>query len=141
MVCTVDAVVDGDTIAVTCSGQQVRVRVHCIDAPEIDQGVWGRNSREHLAALTPRTLILVPQPTERGYLDRYGRLVAEVLAPDEAGTNLGMAQVFAGQAAVYPKYCADERYVWVEAIARRAGLGIWRAPGGQQTPWIWRHRP
>jgi endonuclease YncB( thermonuclease family) len=140
MVCMVDAVLDGDTMAVVCNGEQVKVRLHCIDAPEIGQGPWGIASRDFLAALTPRTVILVPQPTERGYRDRFGRLVAEVLTPDEGRRNLNMAQIFSGKAAVYPKYCAEERYAWVEAVARKAGAGIWATPGGQQTPWTWRHR-
>ena len=140
MVCTVHAVVDGDTMAMVCSGKRLKVRLHCIDAPEMGQVPWGRASREHLVDMTPRTVILVPKPTERGYRDRFGRIVGEVLTPDGERRNLGMAQVVSGQAAVYPRYCADDRYFWVEAVAKQAGTGIWRSPGGQQTPWAWRHR-
>jgi len=140
LVCKVRTVVDGDTLALVCNHRQVRVRLHCIDAPEADQGSWGRASRDHLADITPRTVVVIPQETERGHRDRFGRIVAEVVTPDAERRNLGMAQVTAGQAAVYPRYCNDERYFWVEAVARRAHAGIWRSPGLQQTPWIWRHR-
>jgi endonuclease YncB( thermonuclease family) len=138
--CALAAVVDGDTLALVCNGEPVRVRLHCIDAPELGQGPWGRASRDHLASQAPRTLILVPVPTEHGYRDRFGRVVGEVLTPDQDRRNLGMAQVLTGQAVVYPKYCNDERYVWVEGVARQARIGVWRSPGRQQTPWVWRHQ-
>ena len=140
MVCTVNAVVDGDTMALVCNGKQVKVRLHCIDAPEMGQAPWGRAAREHLVDMTPRTVIVVPKRTERGHRDRFGRIVGEVLTPDGERRNLGMAQVVSGQAAVYDRYCSDNRYFWVEAVAKQAGTGIWRSPGRQQTPWAWRHR-
>jgi endonuclease YncB( thermonuclease family) len=140
MLCNLSSVVDGDTLALVCNGRPTRVRLHCIDAPEMGQGDWGRASREHLAAMTPRTVMVVPIPTERGYRDRFGRIVGEVLVPDATRRNLGLAQVTDGQAAVYPRYCQDQRYFWVEAVARRARAGIWALPGWQQTPWKWRHR-
>jgi endonuclease YncB( thermonuclease family) len=140
MVCTVHAVVDGDTLSLVCSGKQLKVRLHCIDAPEMGQGHWGRAAREHLVDMTPRTVVVMPKRTERGYRDRFGRIVGEVLTPDSERRNLGMAQVVSGKAAVYPRYCGDERYFWVESVAKQAHAGIWRLPGGQQTPWAWRHR-
>ncbi len=140
MPCTLVSVVDGDTLSLTCNGQPTRVRLHCIDAPEMGQGAWGRASRDHLAAAIPRTLVVVPVPTAWGFRDRFGRIVGEVLVPDETRRNLGLAQVAAGQAVVYPKYCREERYFWVEAVARSAGSGVWREVGRHQTPWRWRHR-
>jgi endonuclease YncB( thermonuclease family) len=140
LVCAVNRVVDGDTLALVCNGKRLKVRLHCIDAPEMGQGPWGRAARAHLADMTPGTVILVPKRTERGYRDRFGRIVGEVLTPDGDRRNLGMAQVVAGQAAVYPRYCGDDRYFWVQSVAKQAGAGIWRSPGEQQTPWTWRHR-
>jgi len=140
LICTRGAVIDGDTLALVCGGEPVRVRLHCIDAPEVGQGAWGRASREHLSAMTPRVVIVLSKPTEFGYRDRYGRIVGEVLAPDESRRNLNLAQVLSGQAAVYPKYCAEDRYYWVEQVARQSKVGIWRVGGLQQTPWIQRHQ-
>jgi endonuclease YncB( thermonuclease family) len=140
MLCTLVSVVDGDTLSLTCNGEPTRVRLHCIDAPEMGQGAWGRASRDHLAAAVPRTLVVVPVPTEWGFRDRFGRIVGEVLVPDETRRNLGLAQVAAGQAVVYTKYCREERYFWVEAVARSAGSGVWMEVGRHQTPWRWRHR-
>jgi len=93
-------------MALVCNGKQVRVRLHCIDAPEMGQGPGRRAAREHLADVTPRTVIVVPKRTERGHRDRFGRIVGEVLTPDGERRNLGMAQVVSGQAAVYDRYCA-----------------------------------
>jgi endonuclease YncB( thermonuclease family) len=140
LICTRTAVIDGDTLALVCGGEPVRVRLHCIDAPELGQGHWGRDSREHLSAVTPHNVIVIPKPTEFGYRDRFGRIVGEVLTPDEARHNLNLAQVLSGQAAVYPRYCTEDRYFWVEQVARRSGAGIWGVGGAQQTPWVWRHR-
>lgn len=44
--CRVLRVSDGDTITVNCSGQQDRVRLYCIDAPEMKQSPWGQRSRD-----------------------------------------------------------------------------------------------
>lgn len=139
LICTRGVVIDGDTLELVCGGEAVRVRLHCIDAPELGQGHWGRAAREHLRSLVPRTLIVLPKPTDLGYRDRFGRIVGELLTPDESRRNLNLALVLSGQAAVYPKYCTEERYYWVEQVARRSGVGIWGTDGPQQTPWVWRH--
>jgi len=105
LVCTRGVVIDGDTLELVCGGEPVRVRLHCIDAPELGQGRWGRASREHLRSLVPRIVIVLPKPTDLGYRDRFGRIVGELLSPDESRRNLNLALVLSGQAAVYPKYC------------------------------------
>ena len=138
LVCTRGVVIDGDTLELVCGGEPVRVRLHCIDAPELGQGRWGRASREHLRSLVPRIVIVLPKPTDLGYRDRFGRIVGELLSPDESRRNLNLALVLSGQAAVYPKYCTEERYYWVEQVARHSEVGIWGTGGLQQTPWVWR---
>jgi endonuclease YncB( thermonuclease family) len=140
LICTRGAVIDGDTLALVCNGEPVRVRLYCIDAPEMGQGAWGRASREHLSAMMPGTVMVLPKPTQFGDRDRFGRIVAEVLAPGDPQRNLNLAQVLAGLAAVYPEYCTEDRYEWVEQVARRSKVGIWRVEGPQQTPWVQRHQ-
>jgi endonuclease YncB( thermonuclease family) len=109
------------------------VRLYCIDAPELAQAPWGRESRDHLRQIAPRQVTLRIRDT-----DRYGRKVAEVLTMD--GENLNKRQVRDGQAAVYRQFCPDPAYGRLEADARAQGLGIWEKPGAQQTPWVYRHR-
>jgi endonuclease YncB( thermonuclease family) len=65
--------------------------------------------------------------------DRDGRRIGEILSAD--GTNLNLAMVSAGQAAVYPRYCRDPRFFAAEREARSGGLGIWSSTGDHQRPW------
>lgn len=48
--CTVASVHDGDTLRATCDGERLQVRLYCIDAPELDQAPWGRESYARLEA-------------------------------------------------------------------------------------------
>ncbi|OQW94500.1 MAG: hypothetical protein BWK79_05730, partial [Beggiatoa sp. IS2] len=68
--------------------------------------------------------------------DRYGRTVGEVF---NGKVNLNLAQVQAGQAAVYEAYCKKlAEYKAAETPAKNAKKGIWATEGMQQTPWAWR---
>jgi endonuclease YncB( thermonuclease family) len=125
-------VIDGDTIVV--AGELVRL--HGLDAPELDQTFWWRGERiacgmMALAALEALTagIELRCQPVER---DRHGRLVAKVFAPD--GVDIGRRLVLAGWALAYRQYSTD--YVDAEAEARKARRGLWR--GTFAKPWEWR---
>ncbi|MFB1487761.1 MULTISPECIES: thermonuclease family protein [unclassified Thiocapsa] len=129
--CTVASIHDGDTLRAECHGEHLQVRLYCIDAPELAQRPWGPDSRDHLRRITPRTISLRLVDT-----DRYGRRVGEVLTTD--GESLNLAMVSAGQAAVYPRYCRDQRFFAAERAARSGGLGIWSSPGDHQHPWDYR---
>ncbi|MDZ7809990.1 MAG: thermonuclease family protein [Arhodomonas sp.] len=95
--CTVDSVYDGDTMTVRCAGQEVKVRLYCIDAPEMGQKPWGRRSRGHLRSITPNTVRIRVRDT-----DRYGRTVGEVLAGER---NLNLGWCGPGGAVEYERYC------------------------------------
>ena len=107
--CQVASIHDGDTLRATCSGIKLKIRLYCIDTPEMQQKPWGTESRDHLRRITPRKVSLKIHDT-----DRYGRKVAEVIDP-ATGTVLNRAMVEAGQAAVYRRYCATR------AILRPSG--------------------
>lgn len=134
-ICILDQVLDGDSLRLTCNGESVEVRLHCIDAPEHGQGRWGQQSLRHLRAIMPGQVEVWAVD-----VDRFGRTVADVytIGPDRRLLNL--AQVESGNAAVYERYCSDPAYARAERAARQAGLGIWARPGEQQTPWVFRHR-
>lgn len=132
--CRVASIHDGDTLRAECNGEKLKVRLFCIDAPEMRQTPWGRESREHLRRITPRVVSLRIHDT-----DRYGRKVAEVIDPAN-GSVINRAMVEAGQAAVYQRYCKDGSYSRAEAGAKAAGLGIWATPGDHQRPWDYRRR-
>lgn len=131
--CTVSSVYDGDTMRVKCDGEQVKVRLLCIDAPEMGQKPWGRESRDYLRGLAPRGSRVQIKGRSK---DKYGRLLGEVIY---RGKNLNLAMVRAGQAAVYRRYCSHDQYYQTELGAKDAAIGIWNKPGSHQRPWSWRH--
>ena len=126
---------DGDTITVTEGGRQIKVRLACIDAPEISQAPYGMNSRRALQRLLP----LGSEVTlKTKAVDRYGRSVAEVL---KGGSNINQTLVRSGDAFVYWQYitgCDRQTYSHLENDARLKGTGVWSVPGGVQRPWDYR---
>jgi len=125
-------VIDGDTIIVA----EQLVRLHGIDAPELDQPFWWRGQQlvggmMALAALeAPTAGVKVRcKAVER---DRHGRLVAKVLAPN--GVDINRRLVSAGWALAYRRYSTD--YIGAEDEARKAKRGMWR--GSFVKPWVWR---
>ena len=97
-------VIDGDTIVV--AGELVRL--HGIDAPELDQTFWWRGERVAcgmmaMAALEALTagIKLRCEAVER---DRHGRLVAKCFSPN--GIDIGRRLVSAGWALAYRRYAS-----------------------------------
>lgn len=133
--CRVEKISDGDTMNVRCGTELVKVRLYCIDAPELSQKPWGTRSREHLQSITPPTVRLLKIDQ-----DRYGRTVGEIYTADAERRLLNLAQVEQGQAAVYPQYCDSERYFSAERVARADKQGIWSRRGAHQTPWAYRQQ-
>lgn len=129
--CRVSSIHDGDTLRAVCKDERLKVRLYCIDAPEIAQHPWGQESRDHLRQMTPHQIVLRVRDT-----DRYGRKVGEVLTAE--GANLNQRMVADGQAAVYPRYCKDGAYFKKQDEAKVRRVGIWGHPGWQQTPWEYR---
>jgi endonuclease YncB( thermonuclease family) len=125
-------VIDGDTIVV--AGELIRL--HGIDAPELDQTFqWrgqqimcGTMSLAALEALVAGVKVRC-EVVER---DRHSRLVAKVYSPN--GVDVGRRLVAAGWALAYRRYSKD--YVDAEAEARNARRGMWR--GTFVKPWVWR---
>lgn len=128
---TVTRIIDGDTVDTTTG----RVRVACIDAPELNQGAYGKQATEALQRLLPvgTSVTLKQQGT-----DRYGRTVAELY---RANTNVGLALVGQGKAFVYWQYaagCDRSLYGASERRARANLVGIWQVDGGIERPWDYR---
>lgn len=133
--CEVTRCYDGDTCTLQCQDERVKVRLHCIDAPEMKQAPWGKMSRDYLRqrATPGATVDLV----RMGQNDKYGRAVGVLLLD---GVNLNLNQVHAGQAAVYPKYCTDPVFYQAQEDAKAYRRGIWQEDGEQQAPWDWRKK-
>ena len=123
---------DGDTIRVVANGQEARVRLHGIDAPERGQD-FGTVATKGLRSLLAGRQVSIEQTDT----DRYGRAVAIVYAD---GLNVNEAMLTNGWAWVYPKYCLQgfcEQWRQMEAAARADKKGLWRDPA-PTPPWVWR---
>ena len=110
---------DGDTVRALQDGVSSRVRLWGIDCPERGQA-FGTRAREFTAALSFGTTVIVRVHD----VDRYGRLVAEIILPD--GRNLNHEVVRAGFAWWYSRYArSDKDLKNLEAAARAAKRGLW----------------
>ena len=123
---TVTKIVDGDTLNGVIPGnpQEIKIRLACIDAPELNQP-GGKPSRLSLLALLPPGTVVEIRPVAPN--DRYNRTPAFVLSD---GKNINLNQIVGGHAWFYPEYrrtCPE--YVTAmqvaEAEARFNKLGIW----------------
>lgn len=133
-IATILSIGDGDTIRMRQASRVVTVRLACIDAPETAQSPNGLHARRYLQQRLPigRAVTLDVKTT-----DRYGRMVAEVIA----GSNINLALVVDGQAFAYRQYlsgCNAKEYLDAEARASKRRLGVWQVPGGIARPWEFR---
>jgi micrococcal nuclease len=119
--CTIERVTDGDTIR--CGGE--RVRLLLIDAPEVDQGPFGRAAQAFLEAILPvGSEARMTYDVERR--DRYDRMLAYVYRPDGRMANHMMArQGFAVPLVVPPNVRHVESIRAAADSARESGLGLW----------------
>ena len=134
LLCLVVGISDGDTLTARCGQpgayEQVKVRIHAIDAPERKQP-FGNRSRESLSDLCFQQQARIQHQDT----DRYGRRVASV---ECRGKDVAQHQVSTGMAWVYVKYAKGRRDLFaLERQAQQAGAGLWRDPDAV-APWEWR---
>ena len=131
---TVLRVSDGDTIRVRVDGQEIKVRLYGIDAPESKQP-GGPEATEFL-----RDLLLTETVSITTHdVDRYGREVATV---ELRGQSVQEMLLERGHAWVYTKYCKIPQCAeWkeIEARARAQKVGLWGEVEPVE-PWEWRKR-
>jgi endonuclease YncB( thermonuclease family) len=130
--CEVSHCHDGDTCTLICQGEKTKVRLHCIDAPEMEQGRWGRESRDVLRNRLPKGSTVELQRVDT---DKYGRVVGVLL---ENQVNINLQMVYRGWAATYPEHCKELDYYQAQQDAKDGRRGIWRTNGLHQRPWVWR---
>ena len=125
-------VTDGDSLRLLVAGNQIKIRLAQIDAPEIQQP-YGRRAKSELArlALGKRARVEVVD------IDRYGRTVGEVHI---AGLHVNQEMVRLGYAWAYTRYSRSMEIIDLENDARSKGIGLWRLPESERAaPWNWRH--
>ncbi len=140
---TVSYTPDGDTLRLRrlAGLGEVRVRLAWIDAPELGHPASYRYAVSARAYL--RRLLYIGEMVEVRSIgmDRYSRIVAEVLRVRDAG-NCSLRLVYGGYAALWR--CPPEQvdYYDAQAMAQQKQRGIWANPGPWQTPWQHReHTP
>jgi len=122
---------DGDTVTVlTARREQIRVRLHGIDAPESGQP-FGTKSRQWLSdQVFGKTVELVRVDT-----DQYGRIVGRLRT---GGKDVNVESVKAGMAWWYQRYArTDRKLEEAEREAKSARRGLWSEPN-PTAPWDWR---
>lgn len=133
---------DGDTLAIggkryhgKCRGG-VRVRLHGIDAPELEQTCADAGGAQWHCGRAAASMLLraVRGHTvacDGGSKDAEGNLIAVCRV---GGKDLAAHLARMGVAVADRRYSDD--YVDAERAARAAGRGIWRGPFA--LPWDWR---
>ena len=122
-------VVNGDSLMVEFHGQQVRVRLKEIDAPESRQ-LFGKASRESLTQICAKKTARVSWTQ----LDRNGRTLGRVWCD---GIDANAEQVRRGMAWVFDRYVTDQTLYPLQDAARTQRLGLW-SEANPIPPWDWR---
>jgi len=129
-------VVDGDTVHLLNDNQEkLKVRLHHIDAPELDQ-YYGKESKFALEQLILNKKVTVISDKK----DKYKRLLG-VISLDEVDVNLEMIK--AGAAWHFKKYAKFDQskdqyliYDENEYQAKLKKIGLWKEKA--ISPWLWR---
>lgn len=119
--CKVVGIVDGDTLTCLSSEkEQIKVRLHQIDAPEHKQD-FGKAAKKALSGYVFGKDVSL----KTNGRDKYGRTIVEVYLD---GTNINKAIVQSGHAWAYREYMTDSEYLELEQSARSLSKGLWSQP-------------
>ena len=135
MISGVAKVTDGDTIRIA----NERIRLHGIDAPEMQQKCGTETGELYQCGQTASEKLreaIGNQPVDCQFFerDRYNRIIGTCF--NATGKNIQSWMVEGGWAVAYRRY--STRYVKEENAAREAKRGIWR--GMFAMPWSWRRQ-
>ena len=126
-------VLDGDTIHIKDEqGARQKIRLFGIDAPELRQRDGAASGRYLASRIGGQVVQVAPYD-----VDQYGRQVAMIY--DEYGQNMNEEMVRLGLAWVYRKYAKNPTWNALEAVAKEAGIGLWRRQR-PIAPWRYRHQ-
>ncbi|HUT77093.1 MAG TPA: thermonuclease family protein [Polyangia bacterium] len=123
-------VVDGDTVRVRWRGEDQPVRLLRIDTPERGQRGFGEATLALRGILRQGPVEIEFERPGREERDRYGRLLAYVIAPD--GRNASTEMVRLGHSRFHVKFGRGRLAAVLEAAegqARLANAGLWTTRG------------
>ncbi len=123
---SVVSVADGDSVTVLIDRKEQKVRLIGIDAPELGQKPWGRNSKQYLEDILRASEWKVGLEYDVEKRDKYGRLLAYLRTTDGLIINLlmvknGYAMLFT----VPPNVRYVNELTAAQTEARNNKLGIW----------------
>lgn len=128
--CRVTRVVDGDSIECDPVG---RIRLLGIDAPELAQPPFGRESGEALARMMPvGSEVWLESDVELS--DRYGRALRYVWSGDEMVNRAMVREGYAVLLTYPPNVRHVEALQDAQDAAQRDGSGLWATNGFECTP-------
>ena len=110
---------DGDTVKINDNGQEFKLRINDIDAPEKNQA-YGKKSRRALMQLCEHGEF---QAQITGQ-DKYGRKLGKLVCHDQ---DASLYMVQNGYAWFYAHYSNDSNLAFAQQEARNRGLGLWHA--------------
>ena len=120
---------DGDTVKINDAGNEYKLRLTEIDAPERNQD-YGKKSRRALMQLCLGANIHV---ASMGY-DKYQRTLGKLTCND---TDASLFLVKNGHAWFNRRYSMDYTLDLAEQAARKNKLGLWEEET-PTPPWLWR---
>lgn len=126
---------DGDTVTILSDGDQIKVRLAEIDAPEKAQA-FGTRSKQSLSDMCFRKNAKI----ETSGKDRYGRFIGRIycFTPGvKTGIDANAEQIRRGMAWVFDRYVTDRDLYRIQDDARDARRGLW-ADQSPTPPWEWR---
>ncbi|HSV27312.1 MAG TPA: thermonuclease family protein [Sedimentisphaerales bacterium] len=147
---TVSRVVDGDTLEIDvpdAGRPTTRVRLIGVDAPEVGRAGesamhFGPEAYEFARQMAEGQLVTIWLDTVRGARDRHNRLLAYVRLPDGKVLNEQLLAKGYGYAELRFRHGLYQKYVQLEASARRNKKGLWAAVSREQLPlWLQRRKP
>ena len=126
-------VYDGDTVKLQSlqSGQEIKLRITDIDAPERNQS-YGKQSRRALIKLCTGNDIQIDAKLTG--TDQYHRRLGKLYCNN---TNVSLYLLQQGLAWHNTKYSADATMRAAAAKARAQKLGLWKQRN-PMPPWVWR---
>lgn len=129
----VTRIIDADTIEVRLQTGPIRVRLHAIDAPELDQP-WGPEATQALSKLILGKAVAL-EPFDE---DEQHHIVATVFL-DKLDVNADLVRLGHAWAFRPQMTKADEQLCDLEGEARTERRGLWSLPADQtEAPWEWR---
>lgn len=132
---------DGDTVTLKINNKFQKTRLIGIDAPEMNQRPWGRQSKEYLIDIMNHTDWTVFVETDVITHDKFGRFLVYLRSKQNELINERMVlEGYAVRFRIKPNIRYADKLREAEQQARRARKGIWGPKGLKEAPFKYREK-